>query len=344
MAPTRIAVVGCGFYAQNHLNAWRDLASSGAALAAVCDLDEGKARAAGAAFGVPWFTDPAAMLTSARPDLVDIVTRADTHRPLAELALRHAPGVIVQKPFAPTLAEARAVVRTAARRGRWLAVHENFRWQPPLRRAIALVDRGAFGAPSFARIQFRTGFDVYATQPYFLTEERLCIADVGVHLLDLARRTLGEVAHLSAETQRRNPRLRGEDTATILLRHASGAVSVVEATYESRRLPDPFPETLIEVEGPDGAIAVTPGGRIELSQGGAMRRSATRSPLAPWMGDPRWAVSQAGALECCRHLLAAFRAGRPAETSGADNLRTAALVDAAYEAAARGCAVRPAEP
>lgn len=344
MPATRIAVIGCGFYAQNHLASWRDLAPEGARLAAVCDLDPAKARAAGEAFGVPWFTDPAALLNRESPDLVDIVTRADTHRPLAELALAHADGVIVQKPFAPTLADARAIVRAAVRRGRWLAVHENFRWQPPLRRAIRMIDRGDIGPPGFARIHFRIGFDVYATQPYFLTERQLCIADVGVHLLDLSRRIMGEVAHLSAETQRRNPRLQGEDTATILVRHMSGAVSLVEATYESRRLPDPFPETLMEVEGPEGAIAVTLGGRIELSRDGTLRRSATRYRFANWMADPKWAISQAGALECCRHLLAAFRAGRPAETSGEDNLRTAALVDAAYRAADLCRAVRPGLP
>jgi D-apiose dehydrogenase len=342
--PTRIAVIGCGFYAQNHLHSWRDLAPQSAALSAVCDLDAAKARAAGESFGVPWFTDPGAMLTTTRPDLVDIVTRADSHRPLAELSLAHAKGVIVQKPFAPTLAEARAIVRTAARKGRWLAVHENFRWQPPLRRAIRMIDRGLIGPPSFARIHFRIGFDVYATQPYFLTEPQLCIADVGVHLLDLARRIMGEVSHLSSETQRRNPRLLGEDTATILLRHVSGAVSLVEATYESRRQPDPFPETLIEVEGPNGAIAVTLGGRIELTRYGRMRRSPTRYAFPPWMDHPRWAVSQAGALECCRHLLAVFRAGRDAETSGRDNLATAALVEAAYRAAGTQRATRPVLP
>jgi len=341
MTDTRIAVIGCGFYAQNHLASWRSLAGEGAALAAVCDIDPARAQAAGTRFDALWFTDPATMLATVRPDLVDIVTRVETHRALALLAIKQAPGVIVQKPFAPRLADAAAIVNAAARRGTWLAVHENFRWQPPLRRAIAMIDQGQIGPPSFARIQFRTGFDVYATQPYFLTEPQLCIADLGVHMLDLARRLLGEVAHLSAETQRRNPRLVGEDTATMLLRHASGGVSVVEATYESRRLPDLFPETLVEVEGPDGALVVMAGGQIALTRAGRMRRSGTRLVLPHWITDPKWAVSQLGALECCRHLLAAFRAGRPAETSGQDNLRTAALVDAAYRAAASHRAMVP---
>ena len=44
---TRIAVVGCGFYAQNHLNAWNDLKGKGAKLVSVCDLDHKKAKVAG---------------------------------------------------------------------------------------------------------------------------------------------------------------------------------------------------------------------------------------------------------------------------------------------------------
>ena len=101
-------------------------------------------------------------------------------------------------------------MRTSASRRRCAAVR-------------AMIDSGAIGTPSWARIRFRTGFDVYRTQPYFYDEERLAIADVGIHMLDLARFFLGEVERISCETQRRNPKVRAEDTATMLLRHESGA-------------------------------------------------------------------------------------------------------------------------
>jgi predicted dehydrogenase len=71
----RIGVIGCGFYAQNHLHAWKELATDGAVLAAVCDVDAGKAGAAGRAFGVPFYTDAATLLASEKLDAVDIVTR-----------------------------------------------------------------------------------------------------------------------------------------------------------------------------------------------------------------------------------------------------------------------------
>ena len=43
----RIAVVGCGFHAQNHIHAWSDLRDKGTELAAVCDLDRERAKASG---------------------------------------------------------------------------------------------------------------------------------------------------------------------------------------------------------------------------------------------------------------------------------------------------------
>ena len=134
----------------------------------------------------------------------------------------------------------------------------------------AILDSGAIGEPSWARISFRTGYDIYKGQPYFYDEERFVILDLGVHVVDVARFLLGEVERVSCETQRRNPKVKAEDTATMLLRHTSGAVSIVEATYETKKLPDSFPETMLEIEGPRGAIVTKPGYRMR----GHRRRQA----------------------------------------------------------------------
>jgi predicted dehydrogenase len=336
----RIGLVGCGFFARNHLHAWSDLAAEGAVLAAVCDVDAGKAEAAGRAFGVPFYTDAQRMLDAERPGVIDIVTRHDTHRPLAELAIARGIPTIVQKPFAPCWEDCVAIVEAADRAAVWLAVHENFRFQAPMRAVRRTIDGGAIGEPSWARIRFRTGFDVYATQPYFYDEERLAIADVGIHVLDLARFFLGEVDHVSCETQRRNPKVRAEDTATMLLRHRSGAVSVVECTYEARRQPDPFPETLVEIEGSRGSIVVEPGCRMVVTSDGEVSERDIGAPLLSWTERP-WHVAQQGVIGACRHFLDCLQRGVPAETSGEDNLRTYALVDAAYRAAAERRAVEP---
>ena len=339
--PVRVALVGCGFFARNHLFSWKDLAAEGVELVAVCDIDAAKAKAAAAEFGVPhWYADFDAMIAAEKIDLIDIVTRMDTHRALVEKTIARGIATIVQKPFAPTWDDAVAMTRAAEKAGVFLAVHENFRFQTPLIKVAEAVRSGVIGAPSWARISFRTGYDLYKTQPYFYNEERFILLDLGVHTLDIARVMMGEAEHLYAETQTRNPKVRAEDTATVLIRHVSGAVSVVDFSYESRKLPDPFPESLLEIEGPNGAIVVEAGLTMRVTVGSDSRVEDIGAPLLPWTSRP-WHVAQESVLITCRHLLNAYRAGRPAEISAVDNLKTYALAEAAYESAATGRAVKP---
>ncbi|MGE0006512.1 MAG: Gfo/Idh/MocA family protein [Parvibaculaceae bacterium] len=336
-----VGVVGCGFYAQNHLHAWSSLRPEGAVLAAVCDRDPARAEAAGAGFGVPHFTRMTEMLDAVGIDLVDIATRMDTHRELAAIAAERGIAAVVQKPLAPTWKDCVAIVETARRHGAWLAVHENFRFATGMRKVKTVLEQGTIGTPSWARFSWRTGFDVYRGQPYLAQEDRLAIQDVGIHVLDLARYFLGEVEHLSCETQKRNPGIKAEDTATIMMRHVSGAVSVVEATYAAKRGNDPFPETLIEIEGDGGSLVVTRGEKMTVTTQGLTFEDAIGGPLLPWTSRP-WHVSQEAVLHANRHMLERLRAGVAADTSGEDNLKTCALVEAAYEAARTHKSVRPA--
>lgn len=327
-----IGMVGCGFYAQNHLHAWADLKSAGANLAAVCDRDEAKAAAAGQKFGVPHFTDMATMLDTVKIDLVDIATRMDTHRALAAIAAERGIGAVVQKPFAPTWEESCAIVAKAKAHNAWLAVHENFRFNSSMLKVKRVIDQGTIGTPNWARLNFRTAFDVYKGQPYLAHEERLVILDLGIHILDLARFFLGEVERVSCETQKRNPNIRAEDTATMMLRHTSGAVSLCESTYAAKRIPDPFPETLLEIEGDAGSIVVGRGERMTVTTQGLCFDEHLGSPLLSWSSRP-WHVSQEGVLLTNAHMLDRFRKGLASDTSGEDNLKTYALVEAAYRSA-----------
>ena len=337
----RGALIGCGFFAQNHLAAWREMRKDGVRLVAVCDADADKARAAADQFGVErFYTDVSAMLAADSLDFVDIVTRMESHRELVQLAAQNHLNIIVQKPLAPGWPDALEIVRTARAAGVRLAVHENFRHQAPMTKARALIESGAIGTPSWARIAFRTGFDVYRTQPYFHREKRLAILDVGIHVLDLARFFLGEVERLACETQRRNSKNVGEDTATMLLRHLSGAVSEVECTYEARLNPDPFPETLLHIEGERGSLILGPGLRAIVTSDGEAREHDFSSPLLSWTEQP-WHTVQESVLRTQQAIVAAWRAGKDADTSGSDNLKTFALVEAAYESASSARAVAP---
>jgi predicted dehydrogenase len=210
MERTSLAVIGCGFFAQNHLNSWKDLFTKGVDIVAVCDIDPAKAQAAAQRFGVPhWHSDAEAMFRAHKLDLVDIVTQVATHRDLVERAIRHRVAAIVQKPFGLDIAACRAMADAARKANVFLAVHENFRFQTPMRKIIELLQQGTIGEPNWARVSFRTGYDIYRGQPYLMKEERFALMDLGVHVMDLARVFMGEVTHLSAELQRRNPNVRG---------------------------------------------------------------------------------------------------------------------------------------
>lgn len=337
---TRVAVIGCGYFARYHLAAWRQLAAQGAELVAVCDVDPEKAKRAAAEMGIEAYTDADAMLEKAKPDLVDIVTRMDTHCGLVEQCAGRRAAMIVQKPLAPAWSDAVTIVKAARRAGTFLAVHENFRYQTAMMRVSALIDSGAIGTPNWARIAFRTGVDVYKNQPYFYEEERLVILDLGIHLLDLARVFMGEAESVYCQAQRRNPRVRAEDTATIMLKHTSGATSVVECTYEARRLPLAKAEAFVEIEGTEGAILVDRQLQLALTSHGR----STHENLVPadfGDADPAAYVARQSVYETSARILRAFQAGEPAETSGEDNLKTFALVEAAYRSAVSGKAERP---
>ena len=338
-----VAVVGCGFFAQNHLNAWRDLAKDGVDLIAVCDIDAEKAKAAAKNFNVPrWYTDLDELLAKEKPNgslgLVDIVTRVETHREQVLKTVAKRIPTIVQKPFGFNLGDCRAMTLAAKKAGVFLAVHENFRFQAPLRRITELLRQGVIGTPSWGRVSFRTDYDIYTGQPYLLNETRFVINDLGVHVCDLARAFLGEVEHVSCETQRRNPKAKGEDTATMMMKHSNGAVSMVECTYGAHRVPDIFPQTLIELEGPKGSIILYKNFDMEIAVGGKITKEHPDAEVLHWAARP-WHIIQESVLATNAHILNALRSGKPADVSAEDNFKTFACCEAAYKSAASGKAI-----
>ena len=95
-------------------------------------------------------------------------------------------------------------------------------------------------------------------------------------------------------------------------------------------MPDPFPETIVEIEGPRGAIVTKPGYRMEVTVDGKMTASEFDIPMLHWAKKP-WHMIEESVYKTCAHILAALKAGREADTSGRDNLKTYAICEAAYE-------------
>ncbi len=331
-SPLRGALVGCGFFAINQLHAWRDV--PGVEIVALCDRDPARLALVGDQFGIARrYTDADALLADGGFDFIDIATTVASHRPLVEGAARHRLPVICQKPFAATMDDARAMVAACADAGVPLMVHENFRWQSPIQAVRAALDRGDIGTPFWGRVSFRSGYDVFAGQPYLAEGSRFIIEDLGIHSLDVARYLFGDVAGLTARTRRVNPAIRGEDVATMLLDHASGATSVVDCSYATKLAEEPFPQTLVEVDGTLGTVRLSAGYRLTVATAMGATDTDVSPPLLAWASRP-WHNIQESVLAIQRHWADCLRAGREPQTSGRDNLKTLALVEAAYAGAA----------
>jgi len=327
-------LIGCGFFAVNHMHGWRD--AKGAEIIAICDRDPERLKAVGDEFGIAKrYADAAEMMAKEKLDFVDIATTVNSHRSLVELAASHKLPTICQKPFAPTLADAKAMVEACRKAGVPLMVHENFRWQSPIQAVKAVIDSGEIGDPFFGRISFRSGFDVFSGQPYLAEGKRFIIEDLGIHILDIARFLFGDVTALTSRTRRINPRIKGEDVATMLLDHENGITSVVDCSYATKLAVEPFPETLVEIDGSDGTLRLAQGYRLTVTGKGKTVERDVSPPLLPWASRP-WHNIQESVAAIEQHWADCLRSGKETSTSGADNLKTFALVEAAYAGAASG--------
>ena len=104
----RIALVGCGRISKNHFDALA--AVEGLSLAAVCDSDEERARAAGEAQDVPWFRSYETMLRDSPADVVTIATPSGLHPQHGVLAARAGKHVVTEKPMATRWQDAKRMV------------------------------------------------------------------------------------------------------------------------------------------------------------------------------------------------------------------------------------------
>jgi D-apiose dehydrogenase len=330
----RGGLIGCGFFAHNHLHGWRDVV--GAEIVAICDSNSKRLAAVGDQFDVhKRFTDAVEMFAAEKLDFVDIATTAPSHRKLVELAAAHGVSVICQKPFAPTLADAKTMVAACQSAGVALMVHENFRWQSPLLAVKVVIDQGRIGEPFWGRVSFRSAYDVFSGQPYLAEGERFIVEDLGIHALDVARFLLGDVNSVSARIKRVNSKIKGEDVATALLDHGHGVTSVVDCSYATELEDELFPQTLIEIDGSFGSLRLGPHYQLTVTSHGKTQKSDLSPPLLPWASRP-WHNIQESVVLIQQHWVDCLKAGKTPHTSGLDNLQTLALVEAVYASAAKG--------
>ena len=334
MAKFKGALIGCGFFAVNQMHGWQDLPD--VEIVAICDRDPERLGIVGDQFGVARrYRSADEMFADGGFDFVDVATTVGSHRALVELAAHHKVPAICQKPFAPTLADAKAMVAAAEAAGIPLMIHENFRWQTPILAVKAVLESGAIGTPFWGRVSFRSGFDVFSGQPYLAKGKRFIIEDLGIHALDIARFLFGDAGRMTARTKRINPEIAGEDVATMLLDHDNGITSIVDVSYATKLPEEPFPETFVEIDASEGTLRLGKDYTLTVHGRDGTTRSVVAPNLLPWASRPWHNIQESVAL-IQKHWIERLAAGAEPDTSGSDNLKTFALVEAAYLSAERG--------
>ena len=330
--PYRFAMIGTGFFAQNHLRAWAQIHE--VELVATCDIDPEKAQSAAEQFGGRAYTDARDLFENEKLDFVDIATTPPTHRKMVELAAAFGVAAICQKPLAWEMADARAMVDAMAAKNLPFMVHENFRFQSPMRHIKRLIDDGAIGRPFFGRMSFRTAHDVYSAQSWLIESERMIIVDVAVHLFDLARFFIGEPLTIFTSALRVNPRIKGEDVATILMQMPA-ATCIVDASYETRSDHNTYPQTFVTIEGTQGTITLGPDYHLQVISGDRVIDEDLVIPDHGWTSKP-WNAIQDSVVNVQRQWVSCLESGVVTECSGEETLGLLDITLGAYESLTNG--------
>ena len=118
-------------------------------IAGICDEDPARMQAVIANFGIPpdrVFTDPHRCLAATEPDFAVLCPATARHAEYVELVAPYGAHLLVEKPFAATLAEADRMIAAAKKAKRLLAINWPLRWVPGHVTAHRLLREGRIGA------------------------------------------------------------------------------------------------------------------------------------------------------------------------------------------------------
>lgn len=223
----RVGVLGYGI-AGRVFHAPLISATPGLTLAAIVTRSpERQEQAAAENPGVPILGDAAELLRSP-VDLIVVATPNRTHVPMALAAIEAGIPVVVDKPFAPTSAEARQVLQAARTREVPLTVFQNRRWDSDFRTVRKLLAEGELGAVQRFESRYERWVpEVWDNWREFGAPEEAggLLYDLGAHLVDQAVELFGPVGTVYAELDLRRPGVAVDDDAFVALKHANGVRS-----------------------------------------------------------------------------------------------------------------------
>jgi predicted dehydrogenase len=304
---TRVAVVGVGYLGRFHAEKYA--AEPGVDLIGVVDIDVERARQAAARFGCRAFSD--AREIHGLVDCASVVVPTPLHRTVGTGLLEAGVDVLVEKPIAATLAEARDLVRTAEERGRILQVGHLERFNPAIRALTELLTR-----PRFLECHRLAPFVERGTDVDVVLD--LMIHDLDV-ILSMVRSPVAAIEAVGVPVITTSP-----DIANARIRFADGAIANVTASRVSLRR-----QRKLRIFQHDTYISLDYGEkRMRICR----RGQAPPGGLAPIEVEERIVDGEDALTEEIRAFLGAVRTRQPPLVSGREGLRA---VELAYQILAR---------
>jgi len=358
----RVGVVGTSWWADGmYLPSLKS--SPRTVTAAICGRNRARADEIAAKYDIPAvYTDAEVMFKQAGLDAVVIATPDDTHHALTLAALDAGLHVLCEKPLALNAADAADMLARAEAAGVNHMVLFTNRWLPHARYFRDLIRAGIVGRVFHAEFRFLTGFVRHPNYVWRLDATRAngILADLGAHMIDLARWWVGEIIDVDGRLGTYLPRLTPDgasspanDYALLTVGFVGGAQGVIEtsavahsADFRMRQRFGVYGEAgTLEMElltrGLDGDRAVIRAARSDEK----ILRELT-IPDEYWAGTPdrgRYAVfshQSAGARQFVDDILD----GRKSSPSFWDGLKAQRVIDAALASHASGRRVQISDP
>jgi predicted dehydrogenase len=176
-----------------------------------------------------------------RMDFVSIVTPNHVHFEPAKLALENGFHVIIDKPLAFSLAEAKALKKVVEKSGLILALTHTYTGYPMVKEAKQLVASGKIGKVRKIYVEYHQGWltdliEVANKQASWRTDPKRsgqggAIGDIGTHAANLAEYISGlEITEINADLNIVVKGRKLDDDAAMLLRFNKGATGILSAT------------------------------------------------------------------------------------------------------------------
>ncbi len=253
MTPLGIGLIGTGFMGQCHALGFRAAPAvfrhlPRLKLQTLADVDREATTEAAAAFGFARATtDWQALVSDPDVDIVAITSPNFLHQPMAMAAIEAGKHVYCEKPLALDAAGAGAMTEAAEAKGINTLVGYNYLHNPAIRLAGEIIQAGEIGEIIHFKGHHFEDYLANPEGPYTWRSSKKkagagVVADLGSHIISLARRLVGEIEAVQAMLQivvkdrplpddpgRRLP-VEVDDQAQMLLRFKEGPTGVIEAS------------------------------------------------------------------------------------------------------------------